>query len=87
MLTLAFGAHQRHIGHDDVAHWRREVRVFKDEAAEAFTPSMRQRIDLADVYRRTLNCLPDEMYGQLPLPLPPPEESIAVLAEWLDALE
>ena len=34
----------------DVPHWRAEARRFRDDAAEAFTPSMRQRIDLAALY-------------------------------------
>ena len=31
---------------------------------------MRQRIDIADLYRRALNRLPGEVDGQPPLPVP-----------------
>jgi hypothetical protein len=31
---------------------------------------MRQRIDVADLYRRALNRLPDSIDGQAPLPVP-----------------
>jgi hypothetical protein len=54
----------------EVLHWRAEARGFRDDAAEAFTPSMRQRIDVADLYRRTLRKLPDKMDGQPPGLLP-----------------
>ena len=54
----------------DVPHWRAEARGFRDEAAKAFTPSMRQRIDVADLYRRALHRLPDTIDGQPPLPVP-----------------
>jgi hypothetical protein len=55
----------------DVPHWRAEARGFRDDAAEAFTPSMRQRIDVAKLYQRALHRLPDSMDGQPPLPVPP----------------
>jgi Domain of unknown function DUF29 len=35
-----------------VAHWRSEVVGFLGDAADRFTPSMRQRIDLAELWRR-----------------------------------
>jgi len=54
----------------EVPHWRAEARGFRGDAAEAFTPSMRQRIDVADLYRRALNRLPDSIDGQAPLPVP-----------------
>jgi hypothetical protein len=53
----------------DVPHWRAEARGFRDQAAEAFTPSMQQRIDVADLYRRALRRLPDTIDGQRPLPV------------------
>ena len=37
-----------------VAYWREETGVFLDDAARRFTPSMRQRIDLDDLYTAAL---------------------------------
>ena len=36
------------------AHWQDEVMNFIDDAENRFAPSMRQHIDLADLYRRSL---------------------------------
>ena len=38
----------------DVPHWRAEARGQRDDARSAFTPSMRQRLDVAELYRRAL---------------------------------
>lgn len=54
-----------------VPHWQAEARGFRGDAAEAFTPSMRQRIDMAELYRRALSRLPDTIDGLPPLPVPP----------------
>jgi hypothetical protein len=54
----------------DVPHWRSEARVARINAADAFAPSMRQKIDVADLYAKALHALPETMDGQLPLPLP-----------------
>jgi len=54
----------------EVPHWRAEARGFRGDAAEAFTPSMRQRIDMAELYRRALDRLPDSIDGEPPLPVP-----------------
>jgi hypothetical protein len=54
----------------DVPHWQAEARVFRANAESRFTPSMRQRIDLARLYRRALRGLPDSIDGQAPLPVP-----------------
>jgi hypothetical protein len=53
-----------------IPHWRAEARGFRDDARDHFTPSMRQKIDLADLYRRALNRLPEAIDGQPPLPVP-----------------
>lgn len=53
-----------------VPHWQAEGRVFRSNAESRFTPSMRQRIDLARLYRRALRGLPDTIDGQPPLPVP-----------------
>jgi uncharacterized protein DUF29 len=50
--------------------WQEEVIRFRQEAADAFTPSMRQRIDLGRVYRQALQRLPTQIDGQPSLPVP-----------------
>jgi hypothetical protein len=54
----------------EVPHWRAEARGFRGDAAEAFTPAMRQRIDMDDLYRRALSRLPESLDDQAPLPVP-----------------
>jgi hypothetical protein len=53
----------------DVAHWKAEARGFRDNATSRFTPSMRQRIDLAKLYKRALCRMPETVDGQQPLPV------------------
>ena len=50
--------------------WRAEAVRLRGDAADRFSPSMRQRIDLAKLYRRALRALPDTIDGQPPLPAP-----------------
>lgn len=54
----------------DVPHWRSEARVARIHAAEAFAPSVRQKIDVADLHAKALHALPEAMDGQPPLPVP-----------------
>jgi len=54
----------------EVPHWQAEARGFRDDAADRFAPSMRQRIDLARLYRRAGRRLPETIDGQPPLPMP-----------------
>lgn len=54
----------------DVPHWQAEARGFRADAAEMFTLSMRQRLDVAHLYRRALDRLPESIDGQAPLPVP-----------------
>jgi hypothetical protein len=54
----------------DVPHWRSETRRFAIDAADRYAPSMRQRIDLAKIYRRARHILPDRIDDQPPLPVP-----------------
>jgi hypothetical protein len=54
----------------EVPHWRAEARRFRDDAAEAFSPSMRQRIDVASLYAKALRATPETIDGQPPLPMP-----------------
>jgi hypothetical protein len=53
----------------EVPHWQAEARRFRGDAADRFAPSMRQRIDLARLYRRALRAVPDTIDGQPPLPM------------------
>ena len=54
----------------DVPHWHSEARVFRAQAANRFTPSMRQRLDLDRIYRQALRALPETIDDQPPLPVP-----------------
>jgi hypothetical protein len=53
-----------------VAHWLSEARRFRADAADRYAPSMRQRIDLARIYRQAVRIMPDTIDGQPPLPVP-----------------
>jgi len=54
----------------EVPHWRAEARRFRGDAASRRAPSMRQRIDMAKVYRRALRAMPETLDDQPPLPVP-----------------
>ena len=54
----------------DVPHWRGEARRFRGDAASRFAASMRQRLDLAQLYRWALRAMPETIDGQPPLPVP-----------------
>lgn len=54
-----------------INHWRGEVSAFQAEAAQRFAPSMRQRIDLAALYRQAADQLDGVAHdGRAPRPLP-----------------
>jgi hypothetical protein len=54
----------------EVPGWRAEARRFRDDAVSRFAPSvMRQKIDLAKLYRRALRALPETIDDQSPLPV------------------
>ena len=53
-----------------VPGWQKEVRVFKMQLRRRFAPSMRQKIDLADLYAEALLSLPETIDDQAPLPVP-----------------
>lgn len=53
-----------------VPHWQAEALGFRDDAARSYSPSMRQRIDVAELYRQTLRRMPKTIDGQPPLPVP-----------------
>ena len=51
-------------------HWEAEIRRFRQDAIDAFAPSMSQRIDLARLYARARSRMPSSIDGQPPLPVP-----------------
>ena len=53
-----------------VPGWQKEVRVFRMQLRRRFVPSMRQKIDLADLYAEAVLSLPDMIDNQAPLPVP-----------------
>ena len=56
---------------DATEHWRRETRAFLRDAARAFTPGMRQLIDIDELYRLAASAVAeDTMFGRPPGPLP-----------------
>jgi hypothetical protein len=54
----------------DVENWRADARLFRAQARRRFAPSMRQKLDLADLYADAVRALPESMDGQPPLPVP-----------------
>ena len=50
--------------------WRADAIDFRRQARRRFVPSMRQKIDLAELYADALAAVPDTIDGQPPLPLP-----------------
>lgn len=53
-----------------VPHWQAEARLFRAQAVDRYAPSMRQRINLARIYRQACRGMPDTIDGQPPLPVP-----------------
>ncbi len=54
----------------EVPHWRSEARVACINAADAYTPSIRQRIDVTEIYAQALRALPDTIDGEPPMAVP-----------------
>jgi hypothetical protein len=54
----------------DAPSWRADAIDFRRQARRRFVPSMRQKIDMADLYADALAAMPDTIDGQPPLPLP-----------------
>ena len=67
---------------DAAAHWRGETAGFLADARRAFTPSMRQRIDLPDLYADALHQVRAAM-GDAPAPHPLPASCPFALEELL----
>jgi Domain of unknown function DUF29 len=53
----------------DADHWRAEARGHRSDARRQYTPSMRQRLDMAALYRDALRRMPDTLDGTRPLPV------------------
>jgi hypothetical protein len=53
-----------------VPGWQDEELHFRQDALDRYTPAMRQRVDLARIYRRALQRVPKEIDGPPPPPLP-----------------
>lgn len=53
----------------DEPHWRAEARLHRDDARRHFSPSMRQRLDVAKLYRQALRGMPEKLDGTAPLPV------------------
>jgi len=52
------------------ARWRIDADRFAWQAGRAFSPFMRQHIDMQELWRRALRWLPPEVDGKPPQPLP-----------------
>ncbi len=65
------------------ALWRREARTFSRQAARRYTPSMRQKLDLAGLYADAVDQLPDLIDDHM-LPLPLAVDCPFTLEELLD---
>jgi hypothetical protein len=53
----------------DAPIWRADAIDFRRQARDAFTPSMRQKIDVPGLYADALAAMPDTVDGQPPLPI------------------
>ncbi|HEY1931002.1 MAG TPA: DUF29 domain-containing protein [Acetobacteraceae bacterium] len=54
----------------DAPVWRADAIDFRQQAARRFVPSMRQKIDVALLYRQALRALPEAFDGVPPLTVP-----------------
>ena len=54
----------------DAPGWRADAIDFRGQAAACFESGMRQKINLALLYRRALRAMPETIDGQPPLPVP-----------------
>ena len=54
----------------DAPTWRADSMRFRGDAAARFVPSMRQRLDLARIWRRAVRAMPDSIDGAALVPLP-----------------
>jgi hypothetical protein len=52
-----------------VPTWQSDALLFRAQARRAFSPSMRQRIDVGELYTDAVRALPKSMDGQTPQPV------------------
>ena len=57
-------------GDQAAGHWREEAGTFLDDAEQRFSPSMRHRINLDELYAKASRRAQDAMDGSAPQPLP-----------------
>jgi Domain of unknown function DUF29 len=50
--------------HRDAPSWRADANDLRQQAKRRFAASMRQKIDLAQLYRRAQRALPETLEGQ-----------------------
>jgi hypothetical protein len=54
----------------DAPTWRADAIDFRRQASDAFAPSMRRKIDVAELYADALAAMPETIDGIPPLPVP-----------------
>ncbi len=54
----------------EVPHWRAEARGFRRDDRRIYPHSMRQKIDMADLYADALDRMPETHDSMQPLPVP-----------------
>jgi hypothetical protein len=57
-------------GDQAAGHWREEAGTFLDDAEQRFSPSMRQRVDLDELYAKALRRAQAATDGSAPQPFP-----------------
>lgn len=55
----------------DAPAWQADMIDFRRRAQQLFTPSMRRRIDITEIYADAMHALPETLDDVRPLPLPP----------------
>ncbi len=62
---------QLHLMPDSQAarHWRDEVQAFRNDLRRRYTPSMRQRLDIADIYVDAVKRVADSAEASRPVPI------------------
>ena len=53
-----------------VDHWRADARLFRAQARDRWTNSMRHKVNLGKLYRDALHAMPDTVDGLPQLPVP-----------------
>jgi uncharacterized protein DUF29 len=53
-----------------VPHWQAQARLFRRQARRSYTPGMRQKINIANLYADAIAAMPETIDGVPPLPVP-----------------